>query len=306
MNAIENLLNTQITILVLILAGYILAKLRFFNAEFRKSMTDFVINFILPCNIIKSFMMEFDGQIMRACLAVFVVSVVTQVLTFLLGKALFSRTDAEKQPALRYATMVSNAGFLGNPIVEGLYGTQGLLYASIYLIPQRIMMWSAGITCFTGSRGRGILRKVLTHPCIIAVAIGLVLMLTQLQLPVWLDKSLGFAGGCNTALSLIVIGGILAEVDPRSIMSKTALYYCLVRLVVIPLLVLGGCTLSGMDQLVMETSTVLAGMPAPLTTAILASKYGRDEKFAVSLVFLSTILSMVSIPLLCLLMIGIY
>ncbi len=304
MPMIENLLNSQITILILILTGYALAKIKMLNGEFRNYLTDFVINFILPCNIIKSFLMEFNGQIMRDCLAVCVVSAVTQVLSLILGKAMYRHTDKMKQPSLQYGTMVSNAGFLGNPIVEGLFGAQGLLYASIYLIPQRIMMWSAGITCFTGSRGKGVLKKVLTHPCIVAVGIGIVLMVTQLQIPVWLDKPLSLAAGCNTALSLIVIGGILAEVNPRSIVNKTALYFCLIRLIVIPLAVLGSCLCAGFDPLVVKTSTVLAGMPAPLTMAIMASKYGSDEKFAVSLVFLSTILSMITIPLLCLLMIA--
>lgn len=281
MEAIEKLLNTQITILVLILVGYILSKKKIVDAAFRKAMTDFIINFILPCNIIKSFMMEFNGEILSGCLAVCVVSAITQVVTFLLGKLLFGRKDDAKRAVLEYATMVSNAGFLGNPIVEGLYGAQGLLYASIYLIPQRIMMWSAGVTCFTGSKGRGVLRKVLTHPCIIAV-------------------------GCNTALSLIVIGGILAEVDPRSIISRDSLFFCLIRLVLIPLPVLAGSYLSGLDQVVVGSSTVLAGMPAPLTVAILASQHDKNEKFAVSLVFLSTVCSMVTIPLLCLLMMAVY
>lgn len=302
MNVIENLLNSQITILILILAGYVLSKINLMKPDFRKAMTELVINFILPCNIIKSFMMEFNAQIMRACLAVCVVSAVTQVLTLMMGKVLYPHADPERLPTLQYSTMVSNAGFLGNPIVEGLYGSQGLLYASIYLIPQRIMMWSAGITCFTGSRGKGVVRKVLTHPCIVAVGIGLVLMVTQAQLPQWLDKPLSLAGGCNTALSLIVIGGILAEVDPRSMVTKDALFFCVIRLVLIPVLVLIGCLGAGLDRLVVECSTVLAGMPAPLTTAILASRYGRDEKFAVSLVFLSTIFSMVTIPGFCLLM----
>ena len=301
---IENLFNSQIAILILILTGCVLARLKLLNAQFRNYLTDFVINFILPCNIIKSFMMEFNAQIMRDCLAVCIVSAVTQVLTLWMGKVLYRHADEKKRPSLQYATMVSNAGFLGNPIVEGLYGAQGLLYASIYLIPQRIMMWSAGITCFTGSRGKGVLKKVLTHPCIVAVGIGLVLMVTQLQLPGWLDKPLSLAAGCNTALSLIVIGGILAEVDPRRMISKTALHFCAVRLVVIPLIVLAGCRCVGFDQLVVETSTVLAGMPAPLIMAIMASKYGSDEKFAVSLVFLSTIFSMITIPLFCLLMVA--
>ena len=304
MDVMRNLLNTQITMLVLMMAGFVMSKRKLLSVEFRKAMTDFVMNFILPCNIIKSFLMEFNVGILRDCLAVCIVSTVTQVLTFLLGKAVYRRMDAERQPALRFATMVSNAGFLGNPIVEGLFGAQGLLYNSVYLIPQRIASWSVGVTCFTGNRGKGVIRRTLTHPCIVAVGIGLVLMLTQVTLPVWIQRPLELAGGCNTALSLIVIGQILAEADPRSMISTDALYFCLIRLAVIPLLVMAGCMAAGVDRLVLETTTVLAGMPAPLTAAMLASKYEKDEKFAVSMVFLSTILSVATIPALCLIMMG--
>lgn len=305
MDAMKNLLNTQITILILTLVGYILSKRKMISTDFRKSLTDLVINFVLPCNIIQSFQIEINGDIMRACLSICVVSAVTQVMVYLLSKVLFARVEEGKRPVFQYGTVVSNAGFLGSPIVEGLYGTQGLLYASIYLVPQRIMMWSVGVACFSGSKGKGVLKKVITHPCIIAVVIGLVLMLTQMQVPMWIDRPLELVGSCNTALSLLVIGGILAEVDPRRIVSRESLGYCLLRLVGIPLLVFAGCRLFGTDQLVMETSTVLAGMPAALTTAILASQYDRNEKFAVSLVFLSTIFSMVTIPLLCLFMMAV-
>ena len=83
---------------------------------------------------------------------------------------------------LQYATVCSNAGFLGNPVAEGLYGSIGLLYASVYLIPQRIVMWSAGISYFTESPSRKeVVKKVLTHPCIVAVEIGIVLMVTQVK-----------------------------------------------------------------------------------------------------------------------------
>lgn len=305
MGAVENLLNTQLTILILILAGFLLAKSGVVTVELRKGLADFIINFIMPCNIIKSFMIEFDEHILRSCLAVFLISCATQLLVYVLSRVLYRRADGERRPSLRFSTMVSNAGFLGNPIVESLYGSQGLLYASIYLIPQRIVMWSAGVTCYTDSKGEGVLRKALTHPCIVAVFVGLGLMLTQLQLPAWLDQPLKLAGSSNTPLSLLVIGAILAEVDPKSIVSRQSLGFCLIRLAVIPLVILAGCTIAGADSVVTQVSTVLGGMPAPLITAILASKYDKDERFSVSLVFLSTVLSMVSLPLLCLLMLGI-
>lgn len=305
MTGLQNLLDMQITMLILLLAGFLLVKTKVMSADFRKALTDFIIAFILPCNIIKSFLISLDRQILADCMAVFLVSCGVQVLSIVLGHLLFSRAKAGKREVLFYGTQVSNAGFLGNPIVEGLYGAQGLLYASVYLIPLRVLMWSLGVACFSGKSGKGVIKKLLTHPCIAAVAIGLVLMLTQPDLPVWLRKPLEMTGGCNTALSLLVIGGVLGELDAGKLFTGQSILYCAVRLVLIPLLVLGACLAMRIEPLVTQVAVVLAGMPAALTTAMLAGQYGKDAQFAVSLVFLSTIGSMVTVPLLCLLMMGI-
>ena len=302
MAAIDQLFTLQVTMLILFLTGFLLVKGKIMSGDFRKALTNFILSFILPCNIIKSFLIEFDTGILRACMVILLVSCATQVFSIFLGRVLYSRAPEGRRQPLLYGVQVSNAGFLGSPIVEELYGSQGLLYASIYLIPQRILMWSLGVTCFSGCTGKGVLKKVLTHPCIIAVFIGMILMLTQLPLPEWLLKPLGMVSGCNTALSLIVVGGVLAELDPRSVVNRQSVFYCFVRLVLVPLAVLGACLALRLESLVVQTSVVLAGMPAPLTLAMLSAQYGKDEKFAVSLIFLSTLTSMVTIPLLCILM----
>ena len=293
---------SQISILIIIASGFILSKLRIMDAPFRKQLTDLVIYFIMPCNILKSFLMKLDMQVLQAGLTVLVLSVLIQVLSFAAGKLLYPRADPRRGCSLQYATMISNSGYLGNPIMESLCGAQGVLYASLYSIPQRMMMWSVGIACFTGSKGKGVLKKLLTHPCIIASVSGLVLMVLQVQLPVWLDKPLTLIANSSTAMSMIVIGGILAEASPRGMFNITALRYSLIRLVILPLVVMAGCLWAGFDRAAVEAVTILTGMPAPMTTAMLASKYDGDEKFAVSLVFVSTILSMLTIPALCALM----
>ena len=302
MAGLNNLLHTQTAMIILSLIGFLLARKGTLSPEFRRALTDLILNFILPCNIVKSFLIRFDRQVMTDCLDIFLVSCGAQVLCIALGHLLFSREAPGRREPLLYGTQVSNAGFLGSPIVEGLYGTQGLLYASVYLVPLRVLMWSLGIACFSGKTGKGVIRKLLTHPCILAVAIGLVLMLLQVSLPVWLMKPLEMVSSCNTALSLLVIGAVLGEPGTRQRVSKQVVIYCLVRLGAIPLAVLTVCLLLGLEPLVTQVAVVLAGMPAPLTTAMLAGQYKKDERFAVSLVFISTLVSMVTIPLLCMLM----
>ena len=297
-----NLLNLQTTIFLLMLAGYILTKTGVLSSEARKPLSNLLINFILPCNIITSFMMEFNEQILYDCLSILIVSICIQFFMIFASKYFYKKTDSRQLPVLRYGTIVSNAGFMGSPIAQGLYGDQGLLYASIYLIPMRAVMWSFGVTCFTGTRGKGVLKKILTHPCIVAVFIGMILMITQLQLPKGLEQTIRYAGNANTSLSMIIIGNILAEVKASEIFDQKAWWFCLIRLAAIPLLVLISCNLAGIEELVKQVSVILAGMPAAATTAILAAKYDSDAHFAAKIVFLSTLLSMLSVPLLCILM----
>ena len=128
---------------------------------------------------------------------------------------------------------------------------------------------------------------MITHPCIIAVSIGLVLMIFQIQLPSGITKTLNYASNCATALSMIVIGNILAEVKVNEIVSGKNISFCIVRLLIFPIVVFTFCKLIGIDELV---------------TAVLAGKYNGDDHFAVKVVFLSTILSLLTIPMICILM----
>lgn len=299
---LSNLLNLQITIFCLMLAGYLLTKSGVLSADARKPLSNLLINFILPCNIISSFLIDFNQKILTDSLAIFIVSVCIQIFVILCSKYFYPKAAGAKLPVLRYGTIVSNAGFMGTPIAQGLYGDLGLLYSSIYLVPMRTVMWSFGVTCFIGEKGKGVLKKVLTHPCIIAVFIGMILMLAQIPLPKSIEQTIRYAGNANTALSMIVIGNILAEVKASELWDIQAWWFCLLRLAIIPLLVFAGCHIGGIDELVKQVSVVLAGMPAAATTAILAAKYDGDAHFASKIIFLSTLLSMLSVPLLCMFM----
>lgn len=297
----SNLFNMQIMIFILTAAGYILRKLNIISSDCRAGLTNLVIDLVLPCNIIYSFMINFSKDVLKSGLVILVISIVIQIVCYFLGYVLYGKTTEEERKVLKYGTICSNAGFLGNPLVEGIYGSMGLLYASIYLIPQRICMWSAGVSCFTDSKGKNVVKKVLTHPCIVAVMIGLIIMIFQIRLPGFAVSSIKTISGCTTTLSMIVIGGILAEIELKTVVSRLNIYYCIIRLVIIPAAVLAVCALLKINPLVTAVSTVLAGMPAGSTTAILAAKYECDEKFAVKIVFLSTVLSLITIPVLCVL-----
>lgn len=292
------LVTLQLRMFLIMLVGLFFRKKGLISNEGKKNLTDLVIYLILPCNIVKSFMITFDNSVLKNFGLVLLISVCIQLLCTFLAKILYNQMDADKKKVLQYGTVVSNAGFLGNPVAEGVFGSIGLAMASIYLIPQRIVMWSAGVSYFTESASKKqICKRVLTHPCIVAVAIGLAFMFLQISLPAFLDSALKDFSNCNTAMSMLVIGTILADVKPRDLFEKTIFVYSGLRLVIIPLLVYLCCQFFQIDPLATGVSVLLAAMPAASTTAILASKYNGNAVYASKCVVTSTILSLISTPI---------
>lgn len=294
----SELVSLQLRMFLIMLIGLFFRKKGLISAEGKKNLTDLVIYLILPCNIVKSFQVTFEGNILKNFGMVLLVSILIQIVCAVMARLFYNKMAPQHKKVLQYATVASNAGFLGNPVAEGVFGSMGLVLASIYLIPQRIVMWSAGVSYFTeGSSKKVIIKRVLTHPCIVAVGVGLVLMLTQLQLPSFLNAACKDIGNCNTAMSMLVIGTILAEVKPREMFDKSIFLFSGLRLVLIPLLVYAGCLAAGLEPLVTGVSVLLAAMPAASTTAILAAKYEGDAAYASKCVVTTTVLSLVTTPL---------
>lgn len=295
---IKELVDLQLTMFLLMLIGLVLKKLEIISENGKESLTNLVIYVLLPCNIIKSFMITFNKSILISFATMLIISICIQITCSFLGKILYVKYKPEQRKVLQYATVCSNAGFLGNPVAESVFGMMGLAYASIFLIPQRIVMWSAGVATFTESPDRKtLIKKVLTHPCIIAVFIGLLFMFTQVKLPGFLDTSIKSLSNCTTALSMIVIGTILAEVKFKTMVNKTIVYFTILRLVILPLVVWIGCIIFRIDTLVTGVAVILTAMPAGTTTGILAAKYDGDYLFATKCIIFSTLASIVSTPI---------
>lgn len=296
----NNLFEMQGMLFSLLLLGLLLKKRGLITEGNKELLTDLVINVTLPCSILKSFRMDLGGEIFNSCMVIFLVAIGIQAGSYVLSAILYRGVDTRHRKVLQYATICSNAGILGNPIAEGIYGALGLLYASVYLIPQRTFMWSVGLTYFTECPDKkSLVKKVGTHPCIIAVAIGLLLMSFQLKLPGFVNQTVNTLAGANTGLSMLFIGCILSGVSLKSLWNRLTVYYALIRLILIPFLVWAACYALGLDRLVTGVSVVLAGMPAASITAILAAKYNCDEVFATKCVVSTTLLSMVTVPLWC-------
>lgn len=294
----KTLLTLQLTIFILVAVGFLIKKIHIIGPQGQKNINDLVIYLILPCNILHAFTQSAADEDFSNYLAILFISIGIQIFCVIYGKVMFRRESEDRRKCLQYGTICSNAGFLGNPIAEGVYGMEGLILASVYLIPQRIMMWSSGLAVFSGSSDKmKTVKKVVTHPCILACVLGILLMITGLPIPPGLDGAVTAVGNCNTAMSMMVIGMILADINFKDFWDWTVVKYTIHRLVIIPAVVYIVCSFLPLSKNVLGLCVLLAAMPAGATTSILAEKYQVDSPFATKLVIFSTLLSL---PTICL------
>lgn len=293
--------NLQLSLFLMILIGLFLRKKNIVDEPGKRCLTDVCVDVIIPCNIIKSCLMPFEGNIFETCGRILAAGAILQLIFMGLNHFLFNRYPDTQKKVLQYGTLVSNSGFLGYPVAEGVYGALGLFYASVFLIPLRMVMWSVGTSYFVSQQmsRRQVLKKVLTHPCLIAVYFGIFLIVTQIRLPGFLTMTIKYIGSCNAAITMFIVGTILADVPFLTIFNKDSFLYSVLRLLLLPAVAWGVSAALHLDAVATGIAVLMTGMPAGATTAIFAARYGSDAPFATKLTVLSTVLSMFTILLWC-------
>lgn len=281
------------------LLGYILRKKGFLKADTEAFLSKLALDIILPCSIIKSFLVEVNADLLRQFLAVLLGGTAAMLMQVFLGLAAFGFLPKEQRKVMRYGLINANNAFLGYPIIEGIFGTPGLTQSSIYMIPVRLSIWTVGLSLFAGDglRGKKLIQKCVFHPAMIGMYIGLFFMITQLPMPGFLYDSVKMTAACLSPLSMILIGSILTRVPLKQVFSWKCLYFCLIRLVVMPAAVLGLFCLFGVSGMARNVCVLMVAMPGASITAVLASQYKSDEQTAGIIVTLSTLLSTLTIPM---------
>ena len=292
------MLRLQTILLLYLLMGVYVRKRNIVTVEARSSFNEFLIRITLPCMIFSAFHRDFGLEQLAAASKMLLISFGVYLFSSLLGGGIYRCIPFERRSVMRYGTLVSNAGFAGLPQVQGAYGPLGLFYGSIFLIPLRIFMWSAGISLFVEADWKTKMKNVLTNPGMIAVFLGLPRMLLQIPLPAAMDTVIQTVGDCTTPLSMIVIGMVVADIPIKTVVNKDTLFLSAIRLIVLPVSLLIILKLLHVDPILAGVSVMLTAMPVGVNTPIIAQKYGGDHVFASKCVLLSTALSLITIPLL--------
>lgn len=288
------------TMFILISVGCYLKKKNIIKNSGKETIMDLILTVILPCNILKAYCVDLGDGMIENFIIIFAISIFVQLLSFVIAKFAYNMYDDRKKAVFQYATICSNSGFMGNPVIEGVYGMVGLTYNSIFLIPLRIMMWSTGVSFFSNQSNKtNLMKRIATHPCMVSTYLGLLIMFTPLEIP---SLALGAITSCSnscTALTMIYIGTIVADVKFTELFDKDQLYYSFIRLIIMPLFVFVLCKLFNIDELITAICVILTGMPAGSTTSLLASKYDGDVVVSTKCVVISTIISIITLPMWC-------
>ena len=301
MNLLD-LFSLQGTLFAMMLIGARLKKRNIIDQNGKKCLTDLCINIVIPCNIFKSCLIKFNMTIFQACALLLLAAVIMQLLCLVLNAFIFNRYQPQQKKVLQYCTIVPMSGFLGNPIAEGIYNEIGVLYTSIFLIPMRIIMWSVGTTYFVTNAEidkKKVLKNVLTHPCLVAIYLGIFCMLTQIHLPKVITETVRYIGNCNSALTMFTVGTILADVKLSTIFNRDTTLFSILRLAILPALTFGLGSILQLDSTSLGISVLMTGMPAGATAAIFAARYNSDAPFATKCVVMTTLVSMLTLPVWC-------
>lgn len=306
-------LTSVFTMILLLIPGLVFERFKLAPKDFTKGLTNFTLFLAQPAMLIHSFLRAFDGEILKNLGVVFLLGIVGYAVMFLVVCLMFRKTETSKQGVLRFMMMFTNAGFMGLPVLQNVFGAQGdlaVLYATGILVCHNVLTWTIGLPLLSGS-SKGMGKKALINPGTVACAIGIILFLTSAvdYLPKPVTDVVSMLSSTVTPLAMFIVGAHLAHFDVKSIFKQWRLLVAVgMRLFVLPLLVFGCFILIKWTGLLpLDNAMLLAVpflqlcMPSASVTTMMAQRYGGDTTYASAGVSLSTLLSVVSIPLMSLL-----
>ena len=298
MDAFLSVILEVAVILILILVGYFTVKKGMFTKESLGSITSFLLYIVTPCLIVSSFLSAESGKLDGwTLLLAAVLPALSIVISIALSYLFFRKEPSGRRRVLRFSMIFCNVGFMGIPLVEGIVGSEGVLYGSFFIAVFNIFCWTCGYVMMGGGKVR--LKALLLNPGVIGIVIGLPLYLLDVPVPALFVEPVELISALNTPLAMIVVGGYIAQVKLRAFVSDLAVYkMAVLRLVVAPLLYLALVWLLRPDETLLMSTVIQAATPVAANCVLFAVQYDSDAELASKSVAVSTALSVVTIPLL--------
>ncbi len=294
----------MMTLFALVIVGFVAGKLGYLGGDFDRQLSRLVINITCPALILSSAM---TGQLpdRRYILPLLAISVITYVVltavAFLLPRYLTRQQQDEG--VVGFALMFGNVGFMGYPVVASIFGHEAVFYAAVLNVVNTFAVFTIGTVLVTGSsevEGSRFQKKVLYSTPMLAAYLTMAIVALEIDnIPAFVSQPLTMLGNITVPAALLIIGSSMSQLSLRTMLGNRTVYLTtLFRLVLLPVAVYYLTSLLGFSEFVVNINTLVIAMPVATYGTILCLKYGRDTTVITEVTFITTLLSMLTIPLL--------
>ena len=290
-----SILLRQIAIMALLMAvGILLSRRGFLSPQGTKDLGAILLRIIIPCVIVKSYITTYS----RERLLELALSAGLALVAFILAMGIAYLVYGKRRRIENFAAAFCNAGFIGIPLAQAVIGDEGVFYMAASVALLNLFQWTYGVYIMTDRKDSIRAKTIVKNPVVIAIVVGIALFLSRLPVPGIVTSTLGYIAGMNTPVAMILMGTYMAKLPWRKLLDKRAYGCVLLRLVIIPavvLLVFWALPIS--NQNVALAAYLAAATPVGANICVFAQQYDCDYEFSVVTVCLSTVLSIVTVPL---------
>ena len=298
-----DVVNQVLVLFIIIFIGIVAKKKNYLSKEVNKGLSNILVNITLPLLVVSSFTEKYSKDMLIDIGKVFIFSMLINIVLILVSKIIFSKFPKDERNILMFVTVFSNCGFMGFPVIQSLYGKTGVFYGSIFNITFNLFMFTYGIMLFTGKRDIKDFKRILINPVIICTGIGLLIFRFSIKLPIPIDKAVNMVGSMTTPLSMLIIGAMLADINIKEAIVGYKVYLVsFLRLIAAPIITLFILKALGVEGLILKVLVVIEAMPAAATAAVFTEKYGGNESLTSRCILMTTVFSIITIPLIILLL----
>lgn len=296
----QNVLIQILVLFLLILVGYLCRYKNILDEITTTGLTKLIMTIFLPSMILSSMQIDFDSSLVNNILLLILISIIMYSITItlsLLLRKFFSKDD--DIGIYQYVIIFSNVGFMGYPVIEAIFGSDAVFFTAIFNLPFNLLVFTIGTYLLNkNNEDYTFSFKNILSPPIIAVLLGLCLFMFRIKLPTTIFKSLDMLGNITTPLSMLVIGSLLTQSPIKeSFLNKKLYFISFIRLIILPTIIFLILKPYINNPLLLGIPVIISAMPAASNTAIMAKSYNANSNLASQAVFLTTLGSIITIPL---------
>lgn len=292
------------TLFVMIFLGFLLTKIGLIKIDAKSTLTNILVYLVVPCMIVNSYITtSFNDEVLINLLWCFLFSFLSMVVCAVVIMLISHFWKTDQRNILRFAMIFSNSAYMGFPLIEALFSSESLIYASSFLTVFNILLWTFGYTLVSKSfQPKKIAISLLKTPVIYALILGLILFFCKVQVNEYIQKPLALIGNMNTPLSMFIIGMVMSTMQLKKVIKDVYMWLTIaIKLILCPFITLGILCLFrlflNLDTLMLQVIFILMACPCVSITSVFAIQFHFDEDVAVASVVISTLLSMISLPL---------